>query len=271
MPYQADRYWTELHDRGFDESTVGYPGIARSLNAGMYRAFLRAAGRTIDAAGLRARDARVLDVGSGTGIWIDFWERRGASEICGADLAQSSVDRLAVRWPHHRFVQVDIGDAAADLPGDNDIVSAMSILLHIVDDARFERAIANLGGALRAGGALITIEPAVVHRWWGPPFGPEANSKARPIRAYREALARAGLELELVRPATVLLANVVDTRSELTFRLLERYWWLLTQGVGPRERAGTLAAAALEPVDAAATILARTGPSAKVLLARKAR
>jgi SAM-dependent methyltransferase len=237
----------------------------------MYRSLMRAVGRTIDEAGVRAAGARVLDVGAGTGVWIDFWERGGASEIAGVDLAESSVAYLAARWPGHRFACVDIGATGAELPGDNDIVSAMSVLLHIVDDERFARAIAALGTALRPGGALITIDPAVVHGWWGQDFGAAANSRARPIEEYRDALAAGGLELELVRPATVLLSNVIDTRSERAFRLLALYWSLLTRAVGPREWAGAAAGAVLEPLDRAAARVARSGPTAKVLLARRVR
>lgn len=167
-------------------------------------------------------------------------------------------------------MRLDIGDADAALPADNDIVSAMSVLLHIVDDARFARATAALGAALRLGGALITIDPAVVHGWWGAPFGPDSNSRARPIDEYRDAFAAGGLQLDVIRPATILLSNVIDTRRPRSFKWLDAYWSLLMRAVGQREWAGSLAGALIAPVDGLLARLTTTGPSAKLLLARRA-
>lgn len=268
--YEPSAYWQELLEDEFDEGGVGYPRLARSVNRAMYRSMERSVARVLELASTPA-PRRVLDVGSGTGIWIEFWRHRGAAGLTGVDLTATSVHHLRSRWPEHEFLQADIGDIDIELPGGYDIVSAMSVLLHIVDDDRFRQACSNLASSLRVGGTLILIDPVVVHRWWGPPFGADANSKARPLADYQAGLQAAGLELQLMRPATVLLANVVDTRTALAFRALRLYWDLLMRGVGPRERLGAFVAAILEPADRLATSLARTGPSAKVLVARRVR
>jgi SAM-dependent methyltransferase len=269
--YEPTSYWNELLAGDFDESAVGYAGLARSLNLAMYRSTERSVIRALRQAGVQPAGSRVLDIGSGTGWWIEFWRARGAREIAGVDLTATSVERLRARWPMHQFAQVDVGDQAAELPGENDVVSAMSVLLHIVDEERFHRALAHLAASLRLGGALVMIEPVVVHHWWGAPFGPEASSKARALADYREALQAAGLELCVLLPATVLLANVIDTRSRLAFRVLEQYWVQLRRVVGKREPLGKPLARVLQPLDALAIRLAKTGPSAKVLVARRVR
>jgi SAM-dependent methyltransferase len=268
--YEPTAYWERLLSEDFNEAGVGYPRLARSVNLAMYRSIERSVARALDAAKAISAPERVLDIGSGTGIWIDFWSRRGAAQLTGVDLAAASVERLRSLWPAYDFLQADIGDADIGLPGGNDVVSAMSVLLHIVEDARFRQAFANLAAALRPGGMLVLTEPIVVHRWWGPPFGDGANSKARPLADYRDALREVGLELRVLRPATVLLANVVDTRMAITFRMLQLYWDLLMRGVGPRERLGRTAAAVLGPADLFATRMMRTGPSAKILIASRA-
>ncbi len=95
------------------------------------------------------------------------------------------------------------------------------------------------------------------------------HSKARPLGAYEEALEAAGLELALLRPATVLLSNVGDTRSRATFRAFEAYWQLAMGAIGRRERLGAAAAALLGPADRIACRLLPNGPAAKVLVARR--
>ncbi len=268
--YEPGGYWENLLGSTFDESGVGYPELARSLNVAMYRTLESAVAYALEAAGVQSPQ-RVLDVGSGTGVWIDFWRRRGATEITGVDLTASSVERLAQRWPGYSFRQADVGSPDAHLPGHQDVVSAMSVLLHIVDEARFRQAFVNLAAALSPNGTLVLIEPAVVHHWWGAPFGDDAASKARPLEDYRSALAAAGLEIHLLRPATVLLSNVGDTRSALAFHLLERYWSLLAAHVGRRERLARPVAGVLGALDRTAIRVLPTGPSAKVLVVRHMR
>jgi SAM-dependent methyltransferase len=269
--YEPGAYWEELLAGAFNESGVGYPQLGRAMNLAMYRATRRSVSHALAASGLDGPPRRVLDVGSGTGYWIDFWRRHGAERITGVDLTATSVERLRRRWPQHEFLQLDIGEPDLELPGGQDVISAMSVLLHIVDEARFRKALATLARALRPNGTLLLVEPVVVHAWWGPPFGANANSRARPLAEYRSALELAGLELQLLRPATALFANVVDTRSPVTFRLLWTYWDLLTRAVGRRERLGEAVAKVLEPVDRLAVQAMPTGPSAKVLLARRIR
>lgn len=266
--YIAPRYWAEIYEAAYDESAVGYPHLARSINRARYDVERRNVARALGAAGV-SQPERVLDVGSGTGIWIDFWRRRGAREIVGVDLTKAAVERLRSRYPEHEFLQHDVGDADVSLPGDMDVASAMSVLLHITDDARFERALQNVLGCVREGGIVVLVEPVVVHRWWGEPFGPEANSKARPLATYASILSRAGFSIVDLRPTSCLLANVIDTRREFTFRVLERYWDLLAGLVGRHERRGRVVGALLRAVDLVATSVVPNGPSAKIIVARR--
>ncbi len=266
--YTPSKYWEGLHEGADDERAVGYASLARSFNRARYDVERRNVDRALEAAGV-ARPDRVLDVGSGTGIWIDFWRQRGAGRIVGVDLSEVAVERLRRRYPEHEFLQRDIGEPGASLPGAVDVVSAMSVLLHITDEARFERALQNVAGCVRSGGSLVLVEPVVVHRWWGEPFGPEANSRARPLATYVRVLNDAGLTIVHLRPASCVLANVIDTRRRFTFRVLERYWDLLSRIVGRRERLGSVIGSALREVDLIATGLLPNGPSAKVIVGRR--
>jgi SAM-dependent methyltransferase len=267
--YTPTSYWEGLLGEHLDERGVAYPELAITLNRSMYAALLAAVERLLRDHGLGGPPGRVLDVGSGTGIWIDFWRRRQARDLVGLDLTNAAVAGLRERYPDLRFEQADVGDDRLPVDGPFDLVSAMSVLLHITDDERWRRAIANLAGVLRPGGHLVLIEPVVVHGWWGPPFGPDASSKARPLAEYEAAFAAAGLSLVQLRPATVLLANPIDARSRLTFDLLSRAWMLLHRAVGLDERRGRVAGAALQALDGPLRRLLPAGPTAKLLLLRR--
>jgi hypothetical protein len=113
------------------------------------------------------------------------------------------------------------------------------------------------------------MDPVVTRAWLGAPFDDHANSKARGIGEWTVALAQAGLELVALIPVTALLANPVDTRHRATFRALERYWGLLGATVGRRERIGTAVGAVLTPIDRLVVRVAKSGPSTKLLVARR--
>lgn len=266
--YTPDAYWTALLARQLDQSGVGYPGLSVSFNRAMYRALTRQVARVLGSRGLLSPPPEaVLDVGSGTGVWIDFWRRQGARRIAGIDLTAASVATLRKLHPG---VEMHVGDVADGVPGGPyDAISAMSVLLHVTDDARWRRALANLEAVLAPGGFIVLVEPLVVHRWWGPPFGPESNSVARPRAVWDAALDEAGLRLDAVRPATVLLANPADTRHAVSFRALERYWRALSLVVGRRERLGAALGTPIELLDRPLRRAMPHGPTAKVLVLRR--
>jgi hypothetical protein len=115
----------------------------------------------------------------------------------------------------------------------------------------------------------VLVEPIIVHRWWGPPFGPEDSSKARPLEAYTSILHSAGFEVRALRPSSCVLINPIDTKRPISFRLLSRYWHELSRVVGTRERLGRAAGPVLRTVDLLATRVVRPGPSAKILVAQR--
>jgi SAM-dependent methyltransferase len=266
--YVPSRYWSDVHAAADDESAVGYPNLARSLNRARYDVERRTVRRAVLGVGIR-QPSRVLDVGSGTGIWVDFWTRLGACEIIGADLTETAVERLRSRYPRQHFIRCDVSDEDPALPLEMDVVSAMSVLLHITDEARFERAMQNLMKCVASDGTLVLVEPIVVRRWWGPAFGPESNSVARPLSTYHRILEGNGFRIVRLGPAGCLLVNVVDTKRRLPFRLMQNYWHWLSRIVGKRERVGTAVGALLRPLDLLLTRLLRYGPCTKVLVAQR--
>jgi SAM-dependent methyltransferase len=179
VSYVPSDYWERLLAGQHDESGVGYPSLAVSFNAAMYRALTGQVDWLLRRGGLLdPPPRRVLDVGSGTGAWVRFWLDHGVREVVGVDLTQAAVKRLAGRFPDTRFERADVSEGLPE--GPFDAVSAMSVLLHVTDAARWRAALANLAGALAPDGFALLIEPLVVHRWWGPPFDASSNSVARP-------------------------------------------------------------------------------------------
>jgi SAM-dependent methyltransferase len=189
--------------------------------------------------------------------------------VTGLDISPTAVDQLSARFSQHRFLVGDLGSGTSPVQGAFDLISAMSVLLHIVDDARFRRALRTMAELLNEGGSILLMEPLVLHRWWGRPFDETSNSKARGVDEWRRVLMEAGLELVDHVPVTALLANVCDTRSMVTWKAHQVYWGAL------RIIMSRLPTAVVRPLS---TVLGRldrvlvargAAPSAKVMLVRR--
>jgi 2-polyprenyl-3-methyl-5-hydroxy-6-metoxy-1,4-benzoquinol methylase len=263
--YDPQEYWTSLH-REESLRAVGQSGLPADLNVWLYRigrrnvrAFMRRHGLA-DLTGLSA-----LDIGSGTGFWIDVWRSMGASSIDGVELVPAAVERLREHFPGSTFTLGDIADHGV-LPDDRrfDVVAVMNVLLHIVDDDRFAAAAANVAATVRPGGRLLLAEPALVRTGSVRPSKPGESSKARPIGTYRAAFEAGGLRLVAVGPSTVVGANPIET-GDPRYRWYAGAWKRIGRWARRWPRLAGLIGLGLAVVD---RVLMATGaaPSGKLIL-----
>jgi SAM-dependent methyltransferase len=266
--YEPQSYWGSLHSSGEDLRVVGYPTLPFAFNRVLYKNTAEAVRRAVQHAAVAVEGAAVLDIGSGTGFWIDFWSSEGAARVCGVDLVPEAVERLRVRFPANEFVESDISDGLP-FPGKTfDIVSAMGVLLHVTDEARFSRALSNLAQQVAPGGALVFVEPLVVHGRWGP--GAEsAHNVVRTVADWKRALDGTGFQMTHIEPVTFILSDPVDGRTAVTFAFNSLWWRVFARILRGHERLATLVVPTLGTIDRALVRLSRTGPSAKCIVLRR--
>jgi len=104
---------------------------------------------------------KVLDIGSGTGFYLDLLRSLGVKRVTGSDIATVAVERLRKSYSRQRIVQLDIGnslEAQGFLENAFDIITAFDVLFHIVDDKRFQKAFINISMLLKPGGYFIFSE-----------------------------------------------------------------------------------------------------------------
>lgn len=251
-------YWEQRLERTFDLHGVGYLGLGRSFNEWMYR--LRA--RVFDAAARRAgfEGGDALDVGSGTGFYIERWRALGAARVMGIDLTDVAVRKLAEKFPFAQFNQGDIGDTAFVPPGAFDAVSCMDVLFHIVDDARFETALGNIYKSLKPGGVFIYSDNFV--------HGPAVRAEHQVSRSLSEveaALRRAGFRIEDRRPMFVLMNGPVDARGGL----YPAIWNQITMRLTRRPRLANLAGPLYYLADRLLVDLLRESPTTEIMICRR--
>jgi 2-polyprenyl-3-methyl-5-hydroxy-6-metoxy-1,4-benzoquinol methylase len=275
LSYSYQDYWRDLHTRK-NLSAVGQSSLSADVNKWIYRSTRRNLSRFVRRHNLRAKGSRrMLEVGAGTGYWVEFWQKRGWT-VDGCDLVPAAVDALIQQHPAAQFWQADVsspvdlleqsGGIAAE---SYDLVTAMNVLLHVTEDDAFARALANVAAAVKPGGRLLLVEPALTLKKQHAPYNPARSSRARVLESYRRPLRDLGLKLVTVEPTTVLAANPLEASSKEKLSRYQAWWRLVTKS---RQRPSTIhwVGPAMYLLDA---LLMRTkeAPTSKILLFRRPR
>ena len=232
--YDPAAYWGRLHGRR-DLSAVGQSGLPPQINAWFYRSMARTLRGFLRRHGVtRPAPATAFDIGVGIGYWVTFWRSLGVRVVDGCDLVPEAVEALRTQTEaagaKGTFSVADIGVEGSLPPGNYGAVSCMNVLLHLTDDAAFDRALASIAGLVAPGGVLVLAEPMLIDAAWERPYDPSLHSRARPVARYRVPLEAAGLVLEDLRAATVLANNPQEAGSERSFERYARWWrWVASE------------------------------------------
>jgi len=270
--YQPKAYWEErLSSRPLDVAAVGHIRLGLAYNQWLYRGLFRALRRALARMHVPVSGASVLDVGVGSGAFIPFWRERGVASITGLDITEASVGALRGRYPQDQFLQCDISaELPSGLEGRFDLATAFAVLFHIMDDAGFSRALANLSRALRPGGWALLSDCFPPE-----PAGPFHHEYYRTHDHYAGELKRAGLEAAGLEPVYFLMAQAVYSRGIPFGFLLRPFTRSVVRLVGRLARhRGTrflnhIVGATLYVADGALCRLSTRCPSVKILLAQK--
>jgi 2-polyprenyl-3-methyl-5-hydroxy-6-metoxy-1,4-benzoquinol methylase len=144
-------------------------------------------------------DARVLDVGCGVGRWTQRLAAAGAA-VTGVDISRTMLGEARRRLnaaglgARCRFRCEDLCELA--LGEQFDLIVGVTVLQHIVDPVRFQRALRNLVAHLAPTGRLVLLEAAPAYAT------ARCDSRTFVARAREDYLAhfaRAGLRVREIR------------------------------------------------------------------------
>ena len=261
MAFDARAYWEDRLGEDWSLQGVGFRRLGRRFNDWAYR--LR--GERFEAVVRElvpdVEQARVLDVGSGTGFYIDAWRRLGAKEVTGMDLTEAAVSNLHGAFPDVQFVRNDISEGLGGLePGSFDIASSMDVLFHVVDNDRFASALRNIASALVPGGHFVWSDFFVHGR-----ETIRGHIAWRNIYRIEEVLGQAGLEVVARRPMFFWMNEPRDTSSRTVLSAWKAVMWAASTS----EVAGGLAGRGLYRVDRALAVRRSESPSTEVMVCRK--
>jgi SAM-dependent methyltransferase len=253
-------FWERRLRDDWTESGVGYKALGRAFNVWMYRVRAEVFDREVATLPLDWAASRVLDVGSGTGFYIRRWQALGAGSVVGCDLTRAAVERLRARFPDVEINQADLaepGDTFA--PGSFDAVSAMDMLFHITDDARYRAALRTIQRALRPGGFFVLSEN-FLHR----PEQRGDHQVNHTLSWITGSLDEAGFDVMRRVPMLVLMNAQVDAPP-----VWRRLWGGLLRALTLTERTGGAAGALLYPLERRLVRLLRESPTTELMICRR--
>src|SRR5256885_1748782 len=162
-PFVAREYWEKRLSEKWSLEGVGHICYGQPFNEWAYRMRKKVFLRQVCALPLDFRQVSVLDVGSGTGFWLEVWRSLGVRALTGVDLTEVAVRKLREKYPDVQVMQQDISDPKA-LPGKTgqfDVISVIDVLYHITKDRDYRQAISNIAALLKPNGYFIFSENLV--------------------------------------------------------------------------------------------------------------
>lgn len=100
----------------------------------------------------------VLDIGSGSGHWIDFYNEFEPHQITGMDVSVSSFNYLKNKYSENTYIDIHQGKAIEvinQLEGSYNLVNAIGVMFHIVDDLEWQNTIQAVGDILKKDGLFV--------------------------------------------------------------------------------------------------------------------
>ena len=273
--YENDRYWTQRLEREFTLAGVGHAGVGLAFNRWAYKVRRRVLLRALKDLNIPIEGSRLLELGFGTGFYLDLWRERAVKQVIGFDITEIAVNAARERFGSGataawRFNKADIGAPLdlGDATGKCDIATAFDVLFHLVEDKNWNGALDNITRALKPGGHAVIfdkyqqVENAISH------------VRRRTLNTYRDALEKRGFEILTVKPIFFLMNSPTDLRGagKLAFKTswsLVKTPYKIGKHVGLGEMLGGAMGAGLYVPELMLSRMFLNGPSTKLLVARK--
>lgn len=253
-------YWENRLAANKGITGVGYLALGEKYNSWLYRIRKKIFLSNIKKL-FNDWNIDVLDVGAGTGFYIDLWSRLGVKNITGIDITNTAIQFLRRNYPY-TFLKLDIGDDLVSLPANKfDAITAFDVLFHVVDDKRYENAIKNIFSLLKPGGIFI-FSDNFLH---GTPQLSDYQV-SRNIGDIENILATTGFEIVKRVPMAVLMNYPIDSSS----RVYKKAWNLMRKIISINNTIGFAIGAMLYPIELICVSGMKESPTTEMMICKKA-
>jgi 2-polyprenyl-3-methyl-5-hydroxy-6-metoxy-1,4-benzoquinol methylase len=208
--YDPQKYWEDRLKSRFDLTGVGNIVFDSKYNEYLYKLQLAVLVKALRKHNIPLRDKKVLDIGCGTGFFSAFY-LDNLAQVTGIDITTTSIESLKKSLPDGRFLTMDI---SAELAANKeffaeqfDIINILNVIFHIVDEAKFEKALENIAVCLKAGGYLFISD-----YFSDTDVSPARHVKFRGLERY-QILKQKGIKILEVIPIYYFMNRRIDIFS----------------------------------------------------------
>jgi len=272
--YIPQKYWEKRLSKDFSLTGVGHIAFGLEYNIWLYRARLSVLRRLLKERKINCSGRKVLDIGVGTGFYINFWEKLGVKHITGIDITTKAVSELKKRYPNYRFMNADVSKSEfLSINEKFDIITVFDVLFHIVKQDEFEQAIKNLKNLCHRDTIILVMDHFLKEyktSGW--------HENDRTLKYYKNILSSNGIEIESVRPIFYLMNTPVDIErinGNFLKYFIRMAWRINTKMTRCFKRLGVLGrcvaycwALTVYCIDRVILKCTSVGPSTKLLLAK---
>ena len=258
--FNPKEYWESRLNKSFDLVGVGDINLGDHYNKCLYDIRKFAFHKVMNLINVDFSKNKVLDIGSGTGFYIDRWSELGVESINGTDITNVVVNKLGKKYPEHKFNQLDIGEKIDSAIPTYDFISAFDVLFHIVDDSRFEQSIKNIHGLLNENGHFVISDNFIRFE--------TIRLEHQVIRSdsyMTEVIEAAGFFHVKTKPMFVLMNDPVDTKN----RVIKKIFWLIVKGVRKSEKRAKFIGFFVVPLEKILISLMKESPSTEIKVYQK--
>ena len=259
--FNPQDYWEKRLSKNYGLHGVGFLKLGKNFNNWQYRLRKRVFIDRIKSMNIDLNRVDVLDVGSGTGFYVDNWKELGVNKVVGSDITNVAVEKLKDKYPNDDFFQIDIGSDISKVKGRNfDLVSAFDMLFHIVDDEKYKCAIKNIKSLVKPGGYFVFSDFFLHYE-----TDRMEHQVSRSLDEVSEILNEAGFEIVDRYPMFYLMNYPLDSKN-----MLPKWLWKgMAATVMLSEIMGYLVGALIYPIELLLVSLFKESPTTEIMVCRR--
>jgi len=263
--YNPEDFWERRYER-FDISSSGHIDLPHDYNIWLYKMKASKIAKAIHGEKEGVEDKNILELGCGTGAYLDLWKKLGLRTVTGVDISPSSANILNQKFSEWNFHCHDISAASLlDILGRKkyDVVTAIGVLVHIVDDEKMKWALENISNLVTNDGLVLISDytlsgdqPSVDHGYM----------KFRNFEEFKGNLNQVGLKFVSTLPFYYFMIAPFDTPSIIERIFLEKSHFFFRKFI---RKFPKLAGRFLYSLDKIITPLLANGPSEELFVCIK--
>ncbi|HRF75399.1 MAG TPA: class I SAM-dependent methyltransferase [Chitinophagales bacterium] len=261
--FDPQAYWEKRLKSNTGLTGVGYTLVGEHYNKWAYKIRKYVFNKIVTKNLKDQKNADILDIGSGSGFYIDEWLTYQPKSMTGIDITEIAVSRLSEKYTDLTFHKLDISDLAATqlmFQQKFHAISCMDVLFHIVDDEKYKSTFQSVAQLLVNGGYFIFSENFVHEQ-----LSTLKHHKSRSKVEIEQLLAQNNFKIISRRPFMYLMNEPVDSNS-----FILKWLWKITAIICAKSALlGYIIGAITFPIEKLLVSLLKESPTSEIVIAVK--